>query len=57
MSSDAFFPFRDSIDRASRSNVQYVLQPGGAARDEDVTAAADGYGMVMVHSSVRWFLH
>ena len=57
VSSDAFFPFRDSIDRASRSNVQYVLQPGGAARDEDVTAAADGYGMVMVHSGVRWFLH
>jgi AICAR transformylase/IMP cyclohydrolase PurH len=57
VSSDAFFPFRDSIDRASRSNVQYVLQPGGAARDEDVTSAADGYGMVMVHSGVRWFLH
>jgi AICAR transformylase/IMP cyclohydrolase PurH len=31
--------------------------PGGAARDEDVTAAADGYGMVMIHSGVRWFLH
>lgn len=57
LSSDAFFPFRDSIDRASRSNVEYVLQPGGAARDEDVTAAADGYGMVMIHSGVRWFLH
>ncbi len=57
MSSDAFIPFRDTVDRASRSNVKYVLQTGGAARDEDVTAAADGYGMVMIHSGVRWFLH
>ncbi len=57
MSSDAFIPFRDTIDRGSRSNVKYVLQTGGAARDEDVTAAADGYGMVMIHSGTRWFLH
>ncbi|MHC5059095.1 MAG: phosphoribosylaminoimidazolecarboxamide formyltransferase [Planctomycetota bacterium] len=57
MSSDAFIPFRDTVDRGSRSNVKYVLQTGGAARDDDVTAAADGYGMVMIHSGVRWFLH
>jgi len=57
LSSDAFIPFRDTIDRASRSNVQYVLQAGGSARDEDVTAAADFYGMVMVNSGMRWFLH
>lgn len=57
MSSDAFFPFRDNIDRASRSAVQYILQPGGSVRDEDVTRAADEYGMVMIHSGVRWFLH
>ena len=57
LSSDAFIPFRDNIDRASRSNVQYVLQPGGAIRDDLVTAAADQYGMVMVHSGMRWFLH
>ena len=57
LSSDAFIPFRDNIDRASRSNVQYVLQAGGAARDEDVTAAADQYGMAMIHSGMRWFLH
>lgn len=56
-SSDAFFPFRDSIDRLSRTNVQYVMQPGGSARDEDVTAAADQYGMVMIHSGLRLFLH
>jgi len=57
ISSDAFFPFRDNIDRASRSHVQYVLQPGGSVRDDDVTAAADQYGMVMIHSGMRWFLH
>jgi AICAR transformylase/IMP cyclohydrolase PurH len=56
-SSDAFFPFRDSLDRASRTNVQYVLQPGGSYRDEEVTEAADQYGMVMAHSGMRWFLH
>ena len=57
MSSDAFIPFRDNIDRASRSNVRYVLQTGGALRDDLVTEAADQYGMVMIHSGVRWFLH
>jgi AICAR transformylase/IMP cyclohydrolase PurH len=57
ISSDAYFPFRDSIDRASRSNVQYVLQPGGSLRDEEVTEAADRYGMVMAHSGLRLFLH
>ncbi len=57
ISSDAFFPFRDNIDRASRANVQYILQPGGSYRDEDVTEAADQYGMVMAHSGMRWFLH
>lgn len=57
LSSDAFIPFRDTIDRASRTNVQYVLQAGGSLRDEGVTAAADQYGMVMIHSGLRCFLH
>jgi AICAR transformylase/IMP cyclohydrolase PurH len=57
ISSDAYFPFRDSIDRASRSNVQYVAQPGGSLRDDAVTEAADRYGMVMVHTGLRCFLH
>ena len=57
LSSDAFIPFRDTIDRASRSNIQYVLQPGGSARDGEVIAAADQYGMVMINSGMRWFLH
>jgi phosphoribosylaminoimidazolecarboxamide formyltransferase/IMP cyclohydrolase len=57
LGSDAFFPFRDSIDRAARSGVRYVLQPGGSARDEEVIRACDEYGMVMVFSGVRLFHH
>jgi len=57
LSSDAYIPFRDNIDRASRSNVQYVAQAGGSLRDEDVTDAANDYGMVMVHTGLRLFLH
>ena len=57
LSSDAFFPFRDSIDRASRSNVQYVAHPGGSLRDEDVIAAADQYGMTLIQTGLRCFLH
>jgi len=57
LGSDAFFPFRDSIDRAARSGVKYVLQPGGSNRDEDVIAACDEYGMTMVFSGVRLFHH
>ncbi len=57
LSSDAFFPFRDSLDRAARSNVQYVAQPGGSLRDDEIIRAADEYGMVMVHTGLRCFLH
>ncbi|MBI4213323.1 MAG: phosphoribosylaminoimidazolecarboxamide formyltransferase [Chloroflexi bacterium] len=57
LSSDAFFPFRDNIDRAARSGVKYILQAGGALRDEDLVRAADSYGMVMVLSGVRLFHH
>lgn len=57
LSSDAFFPFRDSIDRAARSGVQYVLQPGGSVRDAEVIEAADEYGMVMAFTGVRLFHH
>jgi AICAR transformylase/IMP cyclohydrolase PurH len=55
--SDAFFPFRDSIDRAAASGVTYVLEPGGSARDAEVIAAANGYGMTVVFSGVRLFHH
>ena len=57
LGSDAFFPFRDSIDRAVRSGVKYVLQPGGSNRDDDVVAACDEYGMTMIFSGVRLFHH
>jgi phosphoribosylaminoimidazolecarboxamide formyltransferase/IMP cyclohydrolase len=57
LASDAFFPFRDNIDRAHRSGVTYIIQPGGAARDEQVIEACDEYGVVMVFSGLRLFHH
>jgi phosphoribosylaminoimidazolecarboxamide formyltransferase / IMP cyclohydrolase len=57
LGSDAFFPFRDSIDRASQSGVKYVLQPGGSNRDDAVIQACDEYGMLMVFSGIRLFHH
>ena len=53
LSSDAFFPFRDNIDRAAASGVKYVVEPGGSVRDSDVIAAADQYGMVINRSRVE----
>jgi phosphoribosylaminoimidazolecarboxamide formyltransferase/IMP cyclohydrolase len=57
LSSDAFFPFRDSIDRAAQSGVRYILQPGGSERDDLVIAACDEHGMVMAMSGLRLFHH
>lgn len=57
LGSDAFFPFRDSIDRAAASGVKYVLEPGGSTRDDTVIQAANEYGMTMVFSGVRLFHH
>ncbi len=57
LGSDAFFPFRDSIDRAAVSGVKYVLEPGGSTRDDVVIQAANEYGMTMVFSGVRLFHH
>jgi len=57
LSSDAFFPFRDNIDQASKRGVDYVVQPGGSNRDEEVIAATDEYGMVMLFSGIRLFHH
>jgi phosphoribosylaminoimidazolecarboxamide formyltransferase/IMP cyclohydrolase len=57
LGSDAFFPFRDGIDRAAKSGVKYVLQPGGSNRDDEVIAACDEYGMTMVFSGLRLFHH
>jgi phosphoribosylaminoimidazolecarboxamide formyltransferase/IMP cyclohydrolase len=57
LGSDAFFPFRDSIDRAVMSGVKYVLEPGGSTRDDTMIEAADEYGMTMVFTGVRLFHH
>jgi phosphoribosylaminoimidazolecarboxamide formyltransferase / IMP cyclohydrolase len=57
LSSDAFIPFPDNLDRAAKTNVQYVAQTGGSARDDVVTEAAAEYGMTMVHTGLRLFLH
>jgi phosphoribosylaminoimidazolecarboxamide formyltransferase / IMP cyclohydrolase len=57
LASDAFFPFRDNIDRASQSGVKYISQPGGSVRDDVVIQASDEYGMVMAMSKLRLFHH
>lgn len=57
LSSDAFIPFRDNLDRAARSGVRYVVHAGGSARDDLVTDAANEHGMVMALSGLRLFLH
>lgn len=57
LASDAFFPFRDNIDRAKASGVSYVAQPGGSVRDDVVIEACDAYGMVMCFTGVRLFHH
>ncbi len=57
LSSDAFFPFKDNIDRAAMSNVKYVAQPGGSVRDDEVIKACNTYGMVMCFTGVRLFHH
>ena len=55
--SDAFFPFADNIDRAAKSGVSYIAEPGGSIRDNLVIEAADKYGMVMSFTGMRLFHH
>lgn len=57
MASDAFFPFRDTIDSAAEAGITAVVQPGGSMRDEEVIAAADEHGMAMVFTGERHFRH
>ena len=57
LGSDAFFPFGDNIERASKSGVKYVAQPGGSIRDDHVIETCDKYGMVMCFTGVRLFHH
>jgi phosphoribosylaminoimidazolecarboxamide formyltransferase / IMP cyclohydrolase len=57
LGSDAFFPFRDSVDQVAQAGVRAIAQPGGSVRDEEVIAAADEHGMTMVFTGQRQFRH
>ncbi|MCX7749489.1 MAG: phosphoribosylaminoimidazolecarboxamide formyltransferase [Clostridia bacterium] len=57
LGSDAYFPFRDNVDRAYNSGVRYIVQPGGSVRDENVLKACNEYGLAMVYSNLRLFHH
>ena len=57
LGSDAFFPFSDNIERAHRSGVRYIAQPGGSIRDDAVIDCCDKYGMVMAFTGLRLFHH
>ena len=55
--SDAFFPFRDSIDEASKEGIKVVVQPGGSVKDKEVIEAANEHGMAMILTGKRHFRH
>ncbi len=57
LGSDAFFPFSDNIERAHKSGVKYIAQPGGSVRDDLVIEACDNYDMAMVFTGIRLFHH
>ena len=57
LGSDAFFPFGDNVERARQSGVQYIAQPGGSIRDQQVIDTCDKYGMVMAFTGIRLFHH
>ena len=57
LASDAFFPFRDSIDRLAKTGIRAVIQPGGSVRDEEVIAACNEHRIAMVFTGKRCFRH
>ena len=57
LGSDAFFPFSDNVERASRSGVKYIAQPGGSKRDDLVIEACNKLGIVMAFTGIRLFHH
>ena len=57
LGSDAFFPFSDNIERAHKSGVTYIAQPGGSVRDDNVIATCNKYGMAMAFTGIRLFHH
>ncbi|RZF42541.1 hypothetical protein LSTR_LSTR015390 [Laodelphax striatellus] len=57
LASDAFFPFRDNIDRANMSGVKYIASPSGSTNDADVIKACNEHKMTLVHTNIRLFHH
>jgi len=57
LSSDAFFPFRDNIDRASQSGVEFIASPAGSTNDPTIVSACDDHGMALAHTNLRLFHH
>ena len=57
MASDAFFPFRDNVDEATKYGISAIIQPGGSVRDEETIAAANEHGISMVFTGIRHFKH
>ena len=57
LGSDAFFPFGDNIERAHRSGVRYIAQPGGSIRDDNVIETCNKYGIAMAFTGIRLFHH
>ena len=57
LGSDAFFPFSDNIERAYKSGVKYIAEPGGSVRDDAVIDTCNKYGMVMAFTGIRLFHH
>ncbi len=57
LASDAFFPFRDGLDEATKHGITAVIQPGGSVRDAEVIAAADEHDLAMVFTGIRHFKH
>ncbi|XP_042231659.1 bifunctional purine biosynthesis protein ATIC-like [Homarus americanus] len=57
LSSDAFFPFRDNVDRSRQSGVDFIVSPAGSTNDSLVVDACDEHDMVLVHSNIRLFHH
>jgi phosphoribosylaminoimidazolecarboxamide formyltransferase/IMP cyclohydrolase/phosphoribosylaminoimidazolecarboxamide formyltransferase len=57
LGSDAFFPFGDNIERAHKSGVQFIAQPGGSVRDDNVIETCDKYDIAMAFTEIRLFHH
>ena len=57
IASDAFFPFRDCIDRIAEANIRLIIQPGGSIRDEEVIQACNEHNIAMVFTGTRCFKH